>query len=360
MKRRKILFLLGLTATTTGLAIACSNNSGTNSGTNNVSQTNPSPATTTAANGPVENELVIYSGREEKLVGELIKKFEAETGAKVQVRYGDTGELTAAILEEQKNSPADVFFAQDAGALGALQKVNRITKLPDNLSNQVDAKYRSPTGQWVGVTGRMRTIDYNTNIVKPEELPQSIFDLADPKWKGKIGWAPTNGSFQAFVTALRVAQGEEKAKQWLEDVQANNPKVYPKNGAIIEALSRGEVALGLVNHYYLERFKQENPNAPVAHHYTNDLGSLVNVAGVAILDSAKHPKLAEKFVAFLLNQDSQKYFATKTYEYPLTAGTIVASSNLKSLDQLRNPSLDLSNLHDLDGTLKLLQSTGVL
>jgi iron(III) transport system substrate-binding protein len=342
VKRRKILVLLGLAAGTGGLAIACADNQ-------------------RAESSGDSSKLVVYSGRDKKLVGEIIKQFEQETGAKVQVRYGDTAELAAAILEEGNNSPADVFFAQDAGALGALQKAGRSSQLPEQFLNKVDARYRSSAGQWVGITGRVRTVDYNTNLVKPAELPNSIFDFTDPKWKGKIGWAPTNGSFQAFVTALRVSQGEAKAKQWLEGIKANAPKVYPKNTAIIEALSRGEIAVGFVNHYYLERFKQENPNVPVAHHFTNDLGSLVNVAGVTILNSAKHPNVAQKFVDFLLGNEAQKYFATKTYEYPLVTGTLVAS-NLKSLDQIqpKSQTIDLSNLNDLDATLKLLQDTGVI
>lgn len=357
MKRRKILFLLGIAAGTSGLAIACSNNA--------ERAETPVPTTTqastTTSNAPLEKELVIYSGREEKLIGELIKQFEQQTGAKVQVRYGDTAELAAALLEEGNNSPADVFFAQDAGALGAIQKAGKTSKLPEQLLNQVDTRYRSSDGQWVGVTGRVRTVDYNTNLVKPEELPNSIFGFTDPKWKGKIGWAPTNGSFQAFITALRKSQGEEKAKQWLEGIKANNPKVYPKNTAIIEALSRGEIAVGFVNHYYLEKFKQENPQAPVAHHYTDDVGSLVNVAGVTILTNAKHPQIAQKFVDFLLGKEAQQYFATKTYEYPLVTGTLVVS-NTKALDQIQPKSVtvDLSNLNDLDTTLNLLQTTGVL
>lgn len=355
MKRRKLLSLAGLAIASGSLAIACSNNATTPVAQSPTATT--SPAATSAAS---DAGLVVYSGRDEKLVSEIIKRFEAETGIKVQVRYGDTAELAAAILEEQKNSPADVFFAQDAGALGALQKANRTSALPEAVLTKVSDRFKSPDGQWVGVTGRARTVDYNTDLVKPEELPQTIFDLTDPKWKGKIGWAPTNGSFQAFVTALRISEGEEKAKQWLEAMKANEPKVYPKNVPIVEALARGEIALGLLNHYYLERFKKENPNAPVAHHFTSDVGSLVNVAGVAILDSAKHREQAEKFVAFLLDNEAQTYFATKTMEYPLATGVPVASANLKSLDQVADPKVDLSNLNDLDATLQLLQSTGVL
>lgn len=357
MKRRKILFLLGLTASTGGLAIACSDNQRVE----NPSLVTTAASTNDSSNGSGEKELVVYSGRDKKLVGELIKQFEQETGAEVKVRYGDTAEMAAALLEEGNNSPADVFFAQDAGALGALEKAGRSSKLPEQLLNKVDARYRSSDGEWVGITGRVRTVDYNTNLVKLADLPNSIFSFTDPKWKGKIGWAPTNGSFQGFVTALRVSQGEEKAKQWLEGIKANNPQVYPKNTAIVEALSRGEIAVGFVNHYYLEKFKQENPNAPVAHHFTNDVGSLVNVAGVAILNSAKHPQIAQQFVDFLLGNEAQKYFATKTYEYPLVTGTLVAG-NIKALDQIQpnSKTIDLSNLNDLDATLKLLQDTGVL
>lgn len=356
MKRRKILFLVGMAVGTGGLAIACSDNPRAES---------PSPATTSASatdsSGSLEEELVVYSGRDEKLIADLIKQFEQETGAKVQVRYGDSAELAAAILEEGNNSPADVFFAQDAGALGAMQKAGRSSKLPDQSLNQVDSRYRSSDGQWVGVTGRVRTVDYNTNLVKPADLPNTIYGFTDPKWNGKIGWAPTNGSFQAFVTALRVSEGEEKAKEWLEGIKANNPKAYPKNTPIVEALSRGEIAVGFVNHYYLEKFKQENPKAPVAHHFTGDVGSLVNVAGVTILDSAKHPQIAQKFVDFLLGKEAQQYFATKTYEYPLVTGTL-AAGNVNALDQIQPQSqaIDLSNLDDLDTTLKLLQTTGVV
>ncbi|MDB9447005.1 iron ABC transporter substrate-binding protein [Anabaena sp. CS-542/02] len=341
MKRRQFIYL-GIATASAGLVVSCNGNS---------------DQTATQ----LESELVIYSGRNEKLIGELIKQFEQQTNAKIQVRYGDTAELASAILEEGTNSPADVFFGQDAGALGALQKAGRAVKLPDSLLNKVDSAYRSPEGKWVGVTGRVRTVDYNTKLVNSEELPSSIFGFTDPKWKGKIAWAPTNGSFQSFVTGLRVAEGDEKAKEWLKGIKANQPKVYPNNTSIVEALSRGEIAVGLVNHYYLERIKQENPQVPVAHHFTKDVGSLVNVAGVAILNTAKHPNIAQRFTEFLLSQDAQNYFANQTYEYPLVSG-ISPQGNLKSLTEIRqqNKKIDLSNLNDLDKTLQIMQEVAVI
>ncbi|QOV23759.1 iron ABC transporter substrate-binding protein [Anabaenopsis elenkinii] len=341
MKRRQFIYL-GIATASAGLVVACNGNS-------------DQGAT------QLESELVIYSGRNEKLIGELIKQFEQETNAKIQVRYGDTAELASAILEEGTNSPADVFFGQDAGALGALQKAGRAVKLPDSLLNKVDSAYRSPEGKWVGVTGRVRTVDYNTNLVKTEELPSSIFGFTDRKWRGKIAWAPTNGSFQSFVTGLRVTEGDERAKEWLRGIRANQPKVYPNNTSIVEALGRGEVAVGFVNHYYLERIKQDNPQVPVAHHFTKDVGSLVNVAGVAILNTAKHPNIAQRFTEFLLSQDAQNYFANQTYEYPLVSG-ISTPGNLISLTEIRqqNKKIDLSNLNDLEKTLQIMQEVAVI
>lgn len=316
MKRRQFVYLAGLATVSGGLAIACDSQTPTTTGESSP-QTTPVANTT---NATLEKQLVIYSGRNEKLIGKLIQQFEQETGAKLQVRYGDTSELAAAILEEGENSKVDVFFAQDGGALGAIQSAGKTVALPASILNLVDSNYRSPEGKWIGITGRVRTVDYNTKLVKAGELPASIFGFTEAKWKGKIGWAPTNGSFQSFVTALRVSEGEEKAKKWLESVKANNPKVYANNTSIVEALSRGEISVGFVNHYYLEKIKKANPQTPVEHHFTNDVGSLVNVAGVAILKSAKNPNIAQKFVEFMLSKQSQDYFANETFEYPLVSG----------------------------------------
>lgn len=351
MKRRQFVYLVGLATASGGLAIACDANS-------NPTANNPTAVNQAATE--LENELVIYSGRNEKLIGELIKQFEAQTNAKVQVRYGDTAELASAILEEGANSPADVFFGQDAGALGALQKAGRTVQLPQAQLDKVESAYRSPQGEWVGITGRVRTVDYNTSLVKAEELPSSIFGFTDPKWKGRIAWAPTNGSFQSFVTGLRVVEGEERAREWLESIKANNPQVFPNNTSIVEALSRGEASVGFVNHYYLERIKQDNPDVPVEHHFTEDIGSLVNVAGVAILNTAKHPNIAQSFVEFLLDENAQNYFANETFEYPLVSG-IGPQGNLKSLNQIPTQTkIDLSDLNDLENTLKLLQQVAII
>ncbi|TAK30428.1 MAG: iron ABC transporter substrate-binding protein [Chloroflexota bacterium] len=306
--------------------------------------------------------LTVYSGRDEKLIGPVVERFKKETGVDIKVRYGDTAELAAAILEEGKNSPADVYFAQDAGALGAIASAGRLAKLPDVIVQRVDERFRSPKGEWIGISGRARTVVYNTKALKPEDLPDSILGFADPKWKGKIGWAPTNGSFQAFVTALRITEGDAAASRWLEGIKANGAKTYKNNTAIVQAVGTGEVEVGFVNHYYLFNFLKEQGESFPARNYhprAGDAGAMMNVAGAGILDTSKNVKTAEQFVQYMLSSSSQQYFADQTFEYPLVEG-IKVHPTLVPLAQLKLPKIDLGNLSDLQQSLKLLRDAGIL
>lgn len=306
--------------------------------------------------------LTVYSGRSEELVRPIIEQFEGETGIPVQVRYGATAEMAGAILEEGDNSPADLFFAQDAGALGALSAEGRFAQLDPGTLEKVDPQFRSVNGDWVGVSGRARVAVYNTAVLNEAALPDSILDFTADRWKGgKIGWAPTNGSFQAFVTALRVTEGEEGARAWLEGIQANEPKVYENNIAIVEAAGAGEIQAGFVNHYYLHRVKAENPDFPAANHLfpNGDVGSLVNVAGVGILGSADQPDEARQLLEFLLSEPAQQYFSSETFEIPLVDG-VATDPSLPPLETLQQPDIDLAQLSDLEGTLRMLTEVGVI
>ncbi|MEA5486144.1 MULTISPECIES: iron ABC transporter substrate-binding protein [Pseudanabaena] len=304
--------------------------------------------------------LIIYSGRDQKLIGPLIEKAKKDLNLNIQVRYGDTAELAIALLEEGNNSRADMFFAQDAGALGALQQRGRTLGIPLTILNKVDSRYRSPSGNWIGISGRARVVNYNTKLVKGADLPKSIFDLTQPKWRGKVGWAPTNGSFQSFVTAMRKLNGDAKTVEWLRAMKANGTKNYGKNTAILEAIGRGEIQVGLANNYYLSQFKKKDANFPVAVHYTRrDAGSMVNVAGVAVLKTTDQRQDVEKLINYLLSNSSQNYFAQQTTEYPLARG-IAGPSGQIPINQLTPPNLDLGQLSDLQGTLRVMKQAGVL
>lgn len=304
--------------------------------------------------------LTVYSGRSEELVGPIIDQFSDATGIEVKVRYGSTSEMAATILEEGDNSPADVFFAQDPGGLGAITHL--FTPLPEAILSQVDPKFRSPEDKWVGISGRARVIVYNTDKLSESDLPDDIWDFTDPQWKGRIGWAPTNGSFQAMVTAMRVLWGDEKTIQWIDGIQANDPQVYPKNTPIVDAVGRGEIDIGFPNHYYLFRFLAEFGESFAARNYylrAGGPGAVILVAGAGILKTSENKELAERFLDFLLSQVAQQYFATQTFEYPVVEG-IKTDRLLKPVTEINSPQIDMADLADLEGTLKLLRETGLV
>jgi iron(III) transport system substrate-binding protein len=319
------------------------------------------PASAAAAESP-SGTLTVYAGRSEELVGPLIEDFKADSGVDVKVEYAGTTDLAATILEEGDASPADVFFAQDAGALGAVAAEGRLATLPEETLAKVDSRFVSDAGQWVGISGRARVVIYDTRVLDESELPTTIAAFTDPAWKGRIGWAPTNASLQSFVTAFRVLEGDAAAKAWLEGIQANEPKVYDGNDAVLAAVAAGEVEVGFVNHYYLMRqLAEQGESYPVRNHFLpgGDPGSLVNVAGAGVLSSAPNPVAAHAFIDFLLTEESQTYFAKETYEYPLISG-VTADPALPSLSEIQSPDIDLSDLADLEGTLQLMQEAGVL
>jgi iron(III) transport system substrate-binding protein len=303
--------------------------------------------------------LTIYSGRGESLVGGIIERFEAETGIKVRVRYAGTAELALAIIEEGDRSPADIFYGQDAGALAALAETGAATRLPADILALVDDKFQDTNGRWIATSGRARVL-----VISPDRVPNppdSVFDLVNPEWKGRIGWAPTNGSFQAFVTAMRQIHGEQATEEWLRGMIANDVKVYPKNSPQVQAVHDGELDIGLVNHYYLIRKTSVDPNWRGANHFTDpgEAGALINIAGVALIEASDNDSNALRFIRFLLSEEGQTYFREETFEYPVAAG-VGAWPTLVPLAELSPPSLALTSLSDLEGTIELLEKVGAL
>ncbi len=312
-----------------------------------------------AACGSDKETLTLYSGRIAPIMGPAIDQHEAASGVDVQPRWGDSPALAATLVEEGRNSPADLFFAQDAGSLYAVEKQGLLMKLPADILAKVDKPYRSRTGAWVGVTGRSRVIAYGPDV-KESELPDSPLELTDEKWKGRVGWAPTNASLQGYITALRIAGGEAVARRWLEGMVENDVQVYDSNIPVRDAIAEDEIDLGLINHYYVAEAKAEDPDYPVEVHFPpEDLGSLVNVAGVGVLASSKHKDRALAFVRQMLSTQTQRYFADSSKEYPLVSG-VAPAEELTPIDEIPAPKIDLAKLGDLQGTLQLMRETGAL
>ncbi|MDJ0961206.1 MAG: iron ABC transporter substrate-binding protein [Acidimicrobiia bacterium] len=315
-----------------------------------------------ACGGDDGDSITVYSGRSEELIAPLIEQFAEATGINVEVRYGDSGELAATILEEGANSPADVFFAQDPASLGAVAEGGQFATLDDRVLGQVSARFSDSAGAWVGVSGRARVVVFDTTELTADELPIDESAFTNPEWRGRIAIAPTNGSFLAFVAAKILLDGEPATLEWLRGMAANEAPTYPKNSAIVAAVDSGEVEAGLVNHYYLFRRIAEEGDVVAANHFLSgdSAASLVMPAGAGILASSDKSDAASRFIDFLLSADAQAYFATETYEYPLAAG-VDADPSLPPLDTIETPNLDLSRLAEmLDRATDLVAEAGLL
>lgn len=305
-------------------------------------------------------ELTVYSGRSEEFIAPFFAQWEDETGIKLNIRYADSAELAAQIREEGSNSPSDIFLAQDAGSLGAVSLAGLFTPLGDEVGSAIEPEYIAADRSWIGVTGRARVFVYNPALLS--QLPQSISDLGKPIYRSKLGIAPTNASFQAFVAALLNAKGEEFTQQWLESLVKNDVQIFAKNSAIVEAIDSGKISIGLTNHYYTWEVSQglgREINAKNGFFSSGDLGNMINVSGAGILKTSKKYAAAENLINFLTSQGVQSKFVSETQEYSLIANQI-SPAGLPSLNEIGSPAVDLESLNDVQRTQEILIRVGLL
>lgn len=312
-----------------------------------------------------DDALVIYSGRSKSLVQPLVDEFKASSDMDVDVRYGDTAQLSLALMEEGDKSPADLFWAQDAGALGAVSDADLFAPLSDELTGEAPGALQGDEGRWVATSGRARVFAYSPERVDSEELPDSVFDLTGEDWEGRVGWAPANGSFQSFVTAMIATHGKEETRSWLTDLRDNGAESYANNSALLKAIASGSIDAALTNHYYLPRFRDDDPEFPAAQtaFESGDIGNLVNVAGMGVLASSSRKDEAESFISAMLAPDAQRFFAEEVFEYPVVElDTETRSADLMSRTELMDasPELDLNALADLETSLELLREVELL
>jgi iron(III) transport system substrate-binding protein len=319
----------------------------------------PSGASAATGAGP----LVIYSGRNEKLVGPLLKNLEQAIGAPVTVRYAGTAELAAQLLEEGQATNADLFFSQDAGALGALAAAGRLAPLPQQVRSAVPPEYQDKEGRWVATSLRARVVAYHPTAAPEAARLSRIDQVLDQAYRGQVAIAPTNASFQAFVTALRVQRGEVAAREWLTKLKANQPQVYDSNELILDAVDAGRAKLGLINHYYwFQKAKEKGVaamTAKLAYLDAADPGGLVNVAGVGVLVGSDQAALAVKAAQYLVSRPAQEHFVSATSEYPVLAGVDVRAAGLPALKPRVSGGVDLGALDSLSATLTLLDEVGL-
>ena len=305
----------------------------------------------------LEGELTVYSGRGEFLVGELVEYIESQyDDFSLTVRYGGSTDLVNQIANEGDGSPADVFYSVNAGALGALADEGRTQTLSEEITGMVRGEFR--TEEWIGTSGRARTVPYNTDAYSAEDLPSDIMVYPD-EFDGTLGWAPSYGSCQAFITAMRILEGDEATREWLNGVVEAGIQAYPDEFAACQAVADGEIDAAFTNHYYIQRVLDGSPEASIDTAFTQgDAGAVFNVAGAAVVDTASDTTLAENFVRHLLSAESQDYFARSTFEYPLIPD-VEPVGDLPTIDELDVPDIDLTQLSNLEATVDLMRDVGI-
>lgn len=390
MRARHRSVVLALVATVATVGAACGSDESSDSASTSPPATQ-APADTPAATEPPETEppttdapttdapsseppasepasgsagtLTLYSGRNEALLAGLIEQFEADTGIDVEVRYGSSAEMGAALLEEGENTPADVFYSQEVGAVGMLAREGLLSSLPDEVVALADERFQPAEGNhWVGVTGRSRVIVYNPDLVPSP--PAGVLELTDPQWDGQVAIVPGNAGFQAFITGFRATQGEDAARQWLTDMIDNGVVTdIESNGDVLAAVNDGQIPMGLINHYYwgalAEELGAENMTAELIFPKGDDPGGLFNATAVGITKNGAANPAALAFVEYLLSPEGQAYFVEQTFEYPVIEG-VDGPAGYPAREDLEGPALDLTDLDSLAATQALLTELGLL
>ncbi len=314
-----------------------------------------------SACGGSDDVITVYSGRTSNLIEPLLDDFAESAGIDVEVRYGQSADLALLIDQEGDRSPADVFISQSPGAVGFLAGEGMLRPIGDEVLSLVPGGFRNADGLWVGISGRVRVIVYNRDLVNPSELSVSVFELTEERFRDRVAVAPANGSFQDFVTAMRETHGDDATLAWLEGLVANDARTYANNTSIVQAVGRGDVPMGLVNHYYNFRAKAEDPGAASENYYfpAGDIGSLMIVTAIGVLSTSDVPHLADQLVEFMLSEEAQRFYSEMTLEFPLAAG-VAPSSVLPPLSSIGLVTYDFDRLGGgLERTKELIDESGL-
>ncbi len=320
------------------------------------------PAISACSSSSGSGALTVYNGQHEQTTAALVKAFERKTGITTAVRSDDEATLANQIIQEGSNSPADVIYTENTPPLEALREHGLLAAAAPAALSSIPARYNSAQGIWVGVSGRVSVLVYNTSQLKPSQLPSSILELADARYRGKLAFAPSETDFQPLVTSIVKFKGRPAAETWLEGLKENGRQL-PDNETITAEVNSGQSALGPINHYYWYRLRRaEGGHMSSALHYyaPGDPGYLVNVSGAAVLKSSHHKAAAQRFLEFLVSREGQEVLArSDSYEYPLRPG-VTPPAGLRPFSELQPASLTPSELGDGSEALALEQKVGLL
>ncbi|HVC71590.1 MAG TPA: extracellular solute-binding protein [Acidimicrobiales bacterium] len=309
--------------------------------------------------------ITLYNGQHVQTTEALVKMFEKQTGIQVNVRNDDEDVFANQIVQEGANSPADVIYTENSPPLEVLQERGLLAAVSASSLAKVAPRYSSPRGEWIGVSARSSVMVYNTDLLKADELPRSVMDLAQPRWRDKLALAPGETDFQPIVTSIALKYGKAAALAWLQGVKANAANhIYPDNETLTNMVNRGQAVIGIINHYYWYRQSYQvgaaKVHSAIAYFAPGDAGWVIDVSGAGVLKSSRHQQAAERFVAFLVSKDGEEIIAhSQSYEYPLGSG-VVTTKNLRPFDTLHPAPVSVTQLGDGSTAIALLQEAQLL
>jgi iron(III) transport system substrate-binding protein len=306
--------------------------------------------------------LTVYNAQHEELLESIIPAFTDETGIEVKLRSGEDLELANQIVQEGDASPADVFLTENSPAMSLVDRAGLFAKVDKRTRQLIPAQFRPSDSDWLGFIARSTVVVYNPSMIDESELPSSILDFADPKWKGKISFSPTGADFQAIVSAVVQLEGKQKAADWLQGI-TDNGTTYQGNNVVLEAVNSGEIPAGIIYHYYWYRDQAEsgeNSDDSQLYFFGNeDPGAFVSVSGAGVLASSDQPEEAQEFVHFLASEKGQQLIADSyALEYPLNP-KVSLDPPVKPFDSLEPPKVKLEALNS-ETVIELMQQAGLL
>jgi iron(III) transport system substrate-binding protein len=317
------------------------------------------------ANSGSGQSITLYSGQHEQTTDALVSGFEKATGITVNVRNDDEDTLVDEIVTEGSRSPADVIYTENSPALEYLQEKGLLAKVNQSTLVDTPSRYNSPADDWVGVSARVSVLIYNPNLISKSQLPTSVLQLADPRYKGELAFAAGETDFQPIVTSVVHAYGNSAALHWLEGIKSNaGAHVYPDNETIADEVNRGAAAFGVVNQYYWYRMRAElgasNVRARIAFFAPHDPGYVLDISPAGILKSSTHQAAAQKFLAFLVSKKGQEIIAHSiSFEYPIASG-VTTDQPETPFSQLQPNSISIPELGDGSTAISLLKQAGLL
>lgn len=323
------------------------------------------PTTTPAGPSAMDRpsgEITVYNAQHESMTQAWVDAFTAETGIRVTMRQGKDTEMSNQIIQEGSASPADVFITENSPAMTQVENAGLLAGLDQDIIDQVPAQYRPSSNNWTGVAARSTVFVYNPKLLSDKDLPKSLLDLADPEWKGKWGASPSGADFQAIVSAVLEATGEAETARWLHGMK-ENATAYQGNGAVLKAVNAGEIAGGVIYHYYYygDQAKTGENSGNVEQYYfkNQDPGAFVSISGGGVLKSSDNPAAAQAFLKFITGKAGQTLLATgNDFEYPIASG-VAAHAGLVPLDELQPPSIDPAKLNS-EKVFELMIAAGLL